>query len=607
MSDLHISVNCVYPGEDVVNIFDKNFTRINTTLSAKRTDLAGTKLGKNYVIFTGGYTRGEEYILTADIFNVDFIRTTISIFTAREKFTGASLGDEYAVFAGGWGDYINDSFYQDTLDVFDTNFTLNTTFTLSAKRQELTGASLGKDYVAFAGGLGEIVEEDGYVEEAIIANVDIFNMDFTRTAVSLSSERYCLSGASLGDDYVVFAGGDGYGDLFSKTVDIFNKDFVRDNSYNLSIGQRELTGASLGNEYAVFAGGSNWDYGRMDVVDIFGLEKINKKINKKHVKSGIKVLEPTILSETRQYLAGASLGDDYAVFAGGQPGNNLVDIFDKDFIRSNTPTLSVGRYNLAGASLGDEYVVFAGGWSNKFDDTVDIFDIEFIRTTKILSEARSELAGASLSDDCAIFAGGTGYSDVVDIFDKDLVRNNTSTLSAKRQQLVGVSLGNDYVIFAGGFPNGDVVDIFDKDFVLTTSTLSVGRYLLTGASLGNEYAVFAGGGGHSSAVDIFNKDFVRTINTLYVGRQQLAGTNLGDKYAVFAGGNGSDPTYEDTVDMFDNEFTRTTNTISEARLNLAGASLGDDCAVFAGGAPILVGDTVDIFTFDKGLFYEEEL
>jgi len=321
LSDLHISVNCVYPGEDVVNIFDKNFTRINTTLSAKRTDLAGTKLGKNYVIFTGGYTRGEEYILTADIFNVDFIRTTISIFTAREKFTGASLGDEYAVFAGGWGDYINDSFYQDTLDVFDTNFTLNTTFTLSAKRQELTGASLGKDYVAFAGGLGEIVEEDGYVEEAIIANVDIFNMDFTRTAVSLSSERYCLSGASLG----------------------------------------------------------------------------------------------------------------------------------------------------------------------------------------------------------------------------------------------------------------------------------------------NEYAVFAGGGGHSSAVDIFNKDFVRTINTLYVGRQQLAGTNLGDKYAVFAGGNGSDPTYEDTVDMFDNEFTRTTNTISEARLNLAGASLGDDCAVFAGGAPILVGDTVDIFTFDKGLFYEEEL
>lgn len=275
-----------YPGEDVVNIFDKNFTRINTTLSAKRTDLAGTKLGKNYVIFTGGYTRGEEYILTADIFDVDFIRTTISIFTVREKFTGASLGDEYAVFAGGWGDYyINGTFYLDTLDVFDTNFTLNSTFTLSAKRQQLAGASLGKDYVVFAGGLGEIVEEDGYVEEAIIDNVDIFNMDFTRTVVSLSSERFCLSGASLGDDYVVFAGGDGYGDSFSKTVDIFNKDFVRDNSYNLSVGRWDLTGASLGNEYAVFAGGWNWNYnGHMDVVDIIGLEKISKKIDKNMYK-----------------------------------------------------------------------------------------------------------------------------------------------------------------------------------------------------------------------------------------------------------------------------------------------------------------------------------
>ena len=47
--------------------------------------------------------------------------------------------------------------------------------------------------------------------------------------------------------------------------------------------------------------------------------------------------------------------------------------------------------------------------------------------------------------------------------------------------------------------------------------------------------------------------------------------------------------------------------LSVARYPVAGASLGDEYVVFAGGAPILVGDTVDIFTFDKGLFYEEEL
>ena len=76
-------------------------------------------------------------------------------------------------------------------------------------------------------------------------------------------------------------------------------------------------------------------------------------------------IDPTTLWGSKQYLAGASVGN-YALFAGGtddSSADSTVDAYNSSLTRSRVTALSIAREYLAGASVGN-YALFAGG-SNK--------------------------------------------------------------------------------------------------------------------------------------------------------------------------------------------------------------------------------------------------
>ena len=97
---------------------------------------------------------------------------------------------------------------------------------------------------------------------------------------------------------------------------------------------------------------------------------------------------PTVLSDARSSLAGASVGH-YALFAGGSRGSNYistVDAYDSSLTRSTPTVLSTARSSLAGASVG-HYALFAGGSldSSTRVTTVDAYESPYVNipSTKI--------------------------------------------------------------------------------------------------------------------------------------------------------------------------------------------------------------------------------
>ena len=64
---------------------------------------------------------------------------------------------------------------------------------------------------------------------------------------------------------------------------------------------------------------------------------------------------------------------------------NTVDKYDGSLVRSTQPSLSASRDFLAGASIGSDYVLFAGGKgiNNVNFATVDVYTLEKLPVIKI--------------------------------------------------------------------------------------------------------------------------------------------------------------------------------------------------------------------------------
>ena len=191
-------------------------------------------------------------------------------------------------------------------------------------------------------------------------------------------------------------------------------------------------------------------------------------------KTDITRSTPTVLSASREYLAGASVGN-YALFAGGSRGSSThfatVDAYDSSLTRSTPTALGTARGYLAGASVGN-YALFAGGQidNSTYSATVDAYDSSLTRSTPTaLSAARGHLAGASVGN-YALFAGGYGSSYVatVDAYDSSLTRSTPTALSTTRSSLAGASVGN-YALFAGGSRGSGThfatVDAYERPYI----------------------------------------------------------------------------------------------------------------------------------------------
>lgn len=152
----------------------------------------------------------------------------------------------------------------------------------------------------------------------------------------------------------------------------------------------------------------------------------------------------------------------YAVFGGGWNESNAtsygyVDVFNDSLTKISCSSLTTARHSFAGAA-SDDYIVFGGGRSATSNATlysvVDVYTSSLTKLSGIsnLSQARHSLAATSV-DSYIMFGGGTyRISNIIDIYDAQLVRSTPCTLSTARHDLMAFSFSTKkYALFAGGY------------------------------------------------------------------------------------------------------------------------------------------------------------
>ena len=305
---------------------------------------------------------------------------------------------------------------------------------LSVGRYGLAASSAG-DYALFGGG-----ENPGDM-----ANVDAYNVYYTRTrATDLSEARPDLAATTVGN-HALFGGG-----FNTDAVDAYDASLVHQIASPISSRREHLAAASIG-EYALFGGGGL-------NIGVSEVDAYNKSLTKS---------VPVVLAAKAWHLAAAS-NDNYAVFAGGS-GSNKVTAYNSTLTRSTPTTLGEIRANLAAARAGN-YVLFAGGaTSSGISDSVEAYDLFLTRTTgEKIGIARYDLANATV-EGFAVFAGGRDENRYdrsnVDVYDPFLVRTTADSLLTARYNLSATTIGNS-VLIAGGrlskkdYPYSSAVDVY---------------------------------------------------------------------------------------------------------------------------------------------------
>lgn len=312
----------------------------------------------------------------------------------------------------------------------------------------------------------------------------------------------------------------------------------------LSVARPNLAATSIDDKYALFVGNSS-------VADIYdpSLSRIVKSL------------------QTSVTTVGTSVRGR-AIFGGGTKSNGYTDevfSFNSSLVLSypsNKLSHAIGAH--ASASVGEEYALFAGGgykspstYSSYYQSTVDAYDSSL--TTIIcpsLTNAKSNLSGVSFRE-YALFAGGEattynptqyGFFSDVEAFSPTLTKLSLSELTVPRMEMYSASIGDKYVLFAGGWFSEDgsyerysTVDVYDASLTKVSAAniaeLSVGRN--SGASVSYDIcAMFAGGRSNIAlnTVEVYDTSLTKTFNTnLSCARYALAAAKIGD-YALFAGG-----------------------------------------------------------------------
>lgn len=293
--------------------------------------------------------------------------------------------------------------------------------------------------------------------------------------------------ASINNIYALFA---------SDTTNVFNSSLVHSTTSGYTTRDSDPGAGSIG-EYAIFAG----------CFDVYERVYANgAAYNSSLVKTNLS------LSEAARQPASANVGD-YLIFAGGNTAKNYSESPSEQTtaITSQLVTTSIGdlsyfgAYGLAGASVGN-YAVFAGGQeghSNSGDylTTVITYNSELVRgTASNLSGVLGKISGTETVNH-ALFAGAIGSymgspTNVVNVYDKDLVHTTPVALSSARSSVGAASLNGEFAMFAGGSSDSGYsadVDVFDVDLLRTNpSALSEARSICNVAEVG-EYLIVGGG------------------------------------------------------------------------------------------------------------------
>jgi len=290
---------------------------------------------------------------------------------------------------------------------------------LSVARCSLSAAST-YDIIAFGGG-----SDTPYVESGVkvFSTVDVYNVTsgvwWNHT---LSEARYGLAAAGA-NGHILFAGGRNSNGDYVNTVDVFQPyGTLSDNgtwlalwtTTTLSLGRTFLTGVSWNDQHVIFGGGEN-HAGPSNVVDIY------------NTSSGKWTTAPEAHSMPPAYFRASAAAGPYVLFAGDSDINtqptstiSVLDVANNVWVPQYSRNLSRPASGLAGASLGDCYALFAGGLLPGSEDSISdvtAFDAcqHAYSTAPSLYSAAVGLSGASLGNE-AMFCLGVPSGPHCDVY-----------------------------------------------------------------------------------------------------------------------------------------------------------------------------------------------
>lgn len=343
--------------------------------------------------------------------------TPLSI--ARSGLAATTVGN-YALFAGGAVGYFGVSDASatgfETVDAYSANLTKTTAPSLGVKRSGLTATTVG-NYALFAGGEYSSGGSNYYNN-----SIDVY--DNTLTKMSLLSLGYTTVDTSTSPptSHRHVCAGDGMSSTTIADVALFSRGFICSSSQTMDDNIYSVTSTLVSSRLAA-------SFGR--------------------------------------YYASATTAGTHAVFYGGSTASNSATVINADQT-STTATIGSNRYkfyNNAATSVGD-FAIFAGGEDNHLTSGSAKYPYVYALSASLVTSALSNLSTskASLSattvGELAIFAGGyssgnastaaSDTSNIIDIYDANLVKTSVLTLAVKRGKLSATAIG-DYALFAGGY------------------------------------------------------------------------------------------------------------------------------------------------------------
>ena len=351
-----------------------------------------------------------------------YIGTTTSTLSSYKCDLASAVTGNYALFAGGLYAYYNNGYSStavNTVDAYDNTLIKSTPSNLATQVEGLVGVSFN-NYALFGGG------KSNATLYPIQTTVNVYNDSLSKlTSVELSTRRHYLNGGKIGN-YALFAGGYQVTlttNTYLSSVDAFNTSLVLIDPAPDSLSEKKCSFATAqSSNYLLFAGGKNSNF--LSTVDAYNTSLVKTTC--------------TDLSVGRPLLAGTTIDNIY-LFAGGgnssQGATSVIDVYNS-LVKTDSLSLSVARYDLTGVVI-DEYIIFAGGatftssGSKRYtyaSDVVDVFNKQLISISGYsLSSIKAGLASA-VTGNYALFAGGTrttndsydsgGYysSNTVDVF-----------------------------------------------------------------------------------------------------------------------------------------------------------------------------------------------
>lgn len=308
------------------------------------------------------------------------------------------------------------------------------------------------------------------------------------------------------------------------------------------------------------------------------------------------------LSLSRYWLEAAANVDGAIAFGGGDVSgrqntniSTVVDVYNKNYVRTVAPAMSIGRRTHGGAGNG-EYMIFGGGQINGGGATgvVDAYTRQFSRTVaSALSYGSALGCNAARAGNYVVFTGGnsSGYYHsagcaystglaVSPVPDLSVISYNQSPTSLSGHAMFGASE-------IGSMGAGVKVDVYSPSLSKVSVPDLNNAPSRNGAVSSGTHALWGGGyanGAYNQAVvTAYNTSFTKQVApNLSEGKHGMSNAGC-STHATFAGGvYQTNPVYS-TADTYNTNLTKISISNLPMKVCDGIGTYSNDTAMLAGG------------------------